>query len=179
MMSTLAVTAAILVGSVIVDSKARHTRADAQMIGPNYVVAVGEAPNALTRRIKRRGLILTGQSGRRLAKLLGVSWNFYLRRIDRVNLAPIWKPQFSQRELRATAEAIKPLLAGKLVVLLGRKVARAFGIPSDPAAPAALFRSGGRRMIGTAMQRAGRQPSCPKATRRNDGRHGGRQWTLS
>lgn len=93
----------------------------------NHIVAVGESPNATAVRLKRRGLILTGPTGRNLAELLGVTWTWYLRYIDRVNLSPVWKPELPRAELRRTAEALKPMLAGKLVLLLGYEVQRAFG----------------------------------------------------
>ena len=92
----------------------------------NHIVAVGEAPNKTAVRLKRRGLILTGATGRNLAKLLGVTWTWYLRYIDRVNLSPVWMPELPRAEMRRTAEALKPMLAGKLVLLLGYEVQRAF-----------------------------------------------------
>lgn len=94
----------------------------------NHIVAVGEAPNATAVRLKRRGLILTGPTGRNLAELLGVSWHWYLRYVDRVNLSPVWRPTLPRQELRRTAEALKPVLAGKLVLLLGYEVQRAFDL---------------------------------------------------
>ncbi len=67
-------------------------------------------------------------SGGRLARILGLSRGDYLRIFDRRNLCPTtWSVPVARRE----AEAIMRVL-GRDVVLLGSKVAQAFGLRYEP-----------------------------------------------
>jgi len=72
-----------------------------------------------------------GRSGDRLRKILGLTCGEYVRKFSRVNLcggAWAWK------EARAEASKIMTdrVLSGAPVILLGAKVAAAFGLPSTP-----------------------------------------------
>lgn len=67
-------------------------------------------------------------SGRRLSAMLGVGPDEYLRRIDRVNLHP------SERlpgDDRAAGANLLPILRGRRVVVLGRRVAEALDVTDD------------------------------------------------
>jgi hypothetical protein len=72
----------------------------------------------------REPLSLTGGSGRRLAELIGVSDDEYVDRFDRINLHPI---EGSDYDSLAGAN-LGPILRGRRVVVLGRRVANALGI---------------------------------------------------
>lgn len=91
------------------------------------VVLVGENPLRLD-LTGRPELSLTGSSGQNLARMAGVSWPAYLRRTERRNLfyVPVerWDPE------AAALEAELMDIAGRRVILLGRKVATAFGAPT-------------------------------------------------
>lgn len=67
-------------------------------------------------------------SGGRLARFLGLSHGQYLRLFDRRNLCP---SRWSMPEARAQAELIRAE-GREHVVLLGAKVAKAFGLPYLP-----------------------------------------------
>lgn len=80
---------------------------------------------------------LDADSGDRLARLIGaVDRSDLLRgdgphRVDAVNLVTRVEG-WSTPEARAAADNLRPLLAGRRVVLLGRLVAAAFGFPHAP-----------------------------------------------
>lgn len=65
-----------------------------------------------------------GCAGARLRELFGLSLTEYLRAFDRTNLG--WRNGSDAAELRAAAWALRPLLAGRSALLLGRRVLRAF-----------------------------------------------------
>lgn len=77
-------------------------------------------------------------SGGRFCKIAGLTASEYLVVFDRVNLC---RGEWSAREAESKAYEIKMLWRHTLVVLLGRKVCEAFGLPYEP------FRSIGRYLV--------------------------------
>ena len=75
-------------------------------------------------------------AGGRLADLAGLSPREYLRAFDRANLLQTFPGRTRRddswpiRDARIAAAAMKPLLAGRRVILVGRNVATAFGFPA-------------------------------------------------
>jgi len=80
---------------------------------------------------------LEGRNGKRLASLLGVSVEEYLSGTDRVNLLNEYPGRagngdaFPLDAARAAAREMLPRLKGRVVILLGRGVARAFGVRAN------------------------------------------------
>jgi uracil-DNA glycosylase len=98
---------------------------------PNLVV-IGQAPG------RSAGLPLEGAGMMRLCRWAGVEFDYYLRRTERLNLINRYPGRSSSGgdrfpERRAAAEARKLLrmLDGLTVILLGRNVQTAFGVPDD------------------------------------------------
>lgn len=97
---------------------------------PGRLVLVGQAPGSAV----QPSAPLEGRIGRMLSELIGVSFEEYLRGTERLNLithwmgkagkGDVWNPRAAERR----AEKLKPELAGRTVVLLGRNVAEAFGL---------------------------------------------------
>ncbi len=104
------------------------------------VLLIGEAPG-------KRGTpsepALGGRIGRRLASLMGCSVEEYERWTVRINLLPNWPGKASHgngsrwptKTARSHARVLvmNRWLDGRSVILLGRRVAAAFGIKSDRA----------------------------------------------
>lgn len=67
--------------------------------------------------------------GRLCRKVLGLEPRDYLRRFDRRNLCG---EKWGMREARAAAAAIAAVSAGRVIVLLGSKVASAFEVEFEP-----------------------------------------------
>lgn len=88
---------------------------------------VGEAPG----RERGEPLSCGGASGRRLAKLCGLSHADFESRFARCNLFDEPSPRWDAREARLRALAMEKKLRGS-VVLLGRRVAHAFGAGDQP-----------------------------------------------
>lgn len=92
------------------------------------LVIIGEAPAAKG----FPGDALTGTSGRRLCEIAGWDYDYYLKETTRTNLiqlpTKVWYPSMS----RNAADAMRPLLDGRNVILLGGKVAAAFRWSSQP-----------------------------------------------
>lgn len=89
------------------------------------VLLIGESPNASH---PDGGRPLMGAIGYRLADLAGLTLAEYTDRTERVNLferfpGAVWP----RHEARAAAEALAPRLSGRTTLLLGQKVAAAFG----------------------------------------------------
>ncbi len=86
------------------------------------MVLIGEAPG-------RTNLPdpLTGESGAsgRLRSMLGLTLQAW-RRIDRANLIPYYPERWPTDVARRQAVNLTPLLRSRDVVVLGRRVARAF-----------------------------------------------------
>ena len=78
------------------------------------------------------------RSGRRLVELLGVDNEAYLEQFDRVNLLQKFPgkwardDRFPMKEAKIAAAAIRPFLKHRMVIMLGRVVAEAFGVPPCP-----------------------------------------------
>ena len=71
-----------------------------------------------------------GCAGERLCrKVMGLDEEVYLARFDRVNLCP---RKWSREVAEAKAQEIQWERAGHVIVLLGAKVTRAFGLAFDP-----------------------------------------------
>ena len=81
---------------------------------------------------------LSGKAGRRLAALCGLDLDAYLARFQRVNLLPVFPgkagkgDRFPLPPAREAARALLPTLEGRRVVLLGGRVAAAFGLHRAP-----------------------------------------------
>ena len=77
---------------------------------------------------------LSGQSGRRLADLAGLTFEAFLERFERVNLLPVYPGRQGKGDAFPMAEArehahqilVSHFRGGRRVVLLGRNVAAAF-----------------------------------------------------
>lgn len=90
---------------------------------------VGQAPSQTSDPAEP----LSGRSGVRLAEFAGLTLPEFLARFERRNLVDEWpgkagkgdRPPGTEDSARA-AEALSPLLRGRLTVLLGDHVARAF-----------------------------------------------------
>ena len=90
------------------------------------VIVVGEAPG----RLVPGGSPLTGAIGFQICELAGIEYEYYLRRTLRVNVFD--EPVRKWDATRATTEAASILSLAEeaqRVVLLGRKVQRAFVVP--------------------------------------------------
>jgi len=103
------------------------------ILGVGFAVLIGQSlgPTAPT----RPELAMTGQAGARVAQLCGLSYpKEYVRFFDRANVLDYWPGPaiggegdcFPMEEARAEAAKMTPLLDGRLVVLCGRQVGRAF-----------------------------------------------------
>lgn len=82
-------------------------------------------------------------SGGRLASIMGLNRGTYLRTFQRINLLRDFpggrkhpggtrRDYWPRAEARQAAEMIAPLLHGRRVILVGRNVARAFGLERLP-----------------------------------------------
>ena len=101
---------------------------------PARLVLVGQAPGSAA----QPSAPLEGRIGRMLSELIGISFEEYLRGTERLNLithwmgkagkGDVWNPRAAERR----AEKLKPELAGRTAVLLGRNVAAAFGLKQLP-----------------------------------------------
>lgn len=106
----------------------------------NRVILVGEAPskNEVTETP------IAGRIGRRLAACAGLSFDEYMARFERVNLLHVrqdtkakgfeFNAAAAEREalrLRTTWGSFRIAYNPRVVILLGKRVARAFGVPQD------------------------------------------------
>lgn len=89
---------------------------------------MGEAPGGDVSIADRPGLALTGDSGKRLARLAGMSFSTYLRTYDRTNLFSDPQPDWHAKAAALSAELMLPQFTGRNVLLLGAKVADAFSV---------------------------------------------------
>lgn len=99
---------------------------------------IGQAPGPNTDpRMPLYPLPKTATGGR-LASFMGLTTHQYLRTFDRVNVLQDFPgkckrdDKFPLREARIAASAMRPLLAGREVILVGRNVATAFGFAEMP-----------------------------------------------
>lgn len=92
------------------------------------LIVIGEAPAGVGLEPQPA---LEGRAGRRLAKMMGVSYARFLNEVDRRNLfeAPADGLAWDYREAKLSAMRMSPeFRSGDSVVVLGQKVSRAFGL---------------------------------------------------
>jgi hypothetical protein len=90
--------------------------------------------------MRGRAMAITGPVGARIAGLAGHSEHELRGRVLRGNLVPYWpgpsltgKGDYFPRHIAApTVNAMLPHMRGRLTILLGRQVARAFGVGGAP-----------------------------------------------
>lgn len=76
-------------------------------------------------------------AGGRLCEFMGLSKGDYMARFDRINLLYAFPGKYKRDDkfplpkARIAADAIRPLLTGRTVVMVGRNVANAFGYPAS------------------------------------------------
>lgn len=98
---------------------------------------VGQAPGPNTDPLRPLAPLPRSSAGGRLAELAGLSPKEYLKLFDRTNLLHTfpgrWKrdDKWPVRDAEIAASAMKPLLGGRHVILVGRNVAVAFGYPAQ------------------------------------------------
>jgi hypothetical protein len=104
------------------------------------LVLIGEAPGPNTDPAFPLFPLPARSAGYYLCKLTGLSTAGYLRTFERHNLLQEHpghnangrgKDRWPVREARAAAGAMLPFLAGRRVILVGRRVAEAFGQPRE------------------------------------------------
>lgn len=106
--------------------------------GRRRIVMVGQEPNKATGELKGPGYALTGACGKRLASLCG--WEYaipgerfaYLRAFLRVNVLRLHSSRYpsdvrASRLASRTASLLKPFLADRATLLVGKFTACAFG----------------------------------------------------
>jgi uracil-DNA glycosylase len=77
-------------------------------------------------------LALTGASGRALCGYAGWGWLDYLKGTERVNLFMDPQPVWMRDEARESAVNLLWTIRGRRALLLGGKVAQAFGVAGSP-----------------------------------------------
>lgn len=104
------------------------------------ILLIGQAPGPNTDAAMPLYPSPTSSAGGRLAALSGLSRLQYLATFDRINLLNEFPGRTRKRDdtwpvrdARIAASAIRPLLFGRRVILVGRNVSDAFGL--DPAEP--------------------------------------------
>lgn len=110
-------------------------------------VLVGQAPGPNTDPDLPLYPLPRGSAGGRLADYMGLSLGQYLRTFERVNLLREYpgargvkhsrtvdhqQDRFPAQRARTAANALRPMLAGRHVLLMGRGVAKAFGLEEVP-----------------------------------------------
>lgn len=95
------------------------------------LILVGEAPSRES-IASRPSLALTGSSERNLCRIAGWGWLAYLKRTSRYNLFLDPQPRWDARAAQERASAMGAELEGRRVILLGQKVAAAFGLAGYP-----------------------------------------------
>ncbi len=97
---------------------------------------IGQAPGPNTNPDLPLFPVPSTSAGGRLAELTGLSRGEYVKRFERINLLPEFpgktkkEDKFPAAQARFAAQIMRPFLAGRTVVLVGRGVANAFGL--DP-----------------------------------------------
>jgi uracil-DNA glycosylase len=95
---------------------------------------IGAAPGPNTKREHPLLCIPKTSAGGRLQQLMGISRVEYLRRFDRINLiahypgATCRGDKFPMGQAKSNAEAMRPLLIGRKVILVGSGPRDAFGL---------------------------------------------------
>ncbi len=94
---------------------------------------IGQAPGPRTDPELPLFPVPNTSTGGRLKEIMGIRRYEYLRIFERINLLPTFPGQhkrddkFPIASARLAAAAMRSLLAGRVVILVGRNVARAFG----------------------------------------------------
>lgn len=103
----------------------------------NRPLLIGQAPGPNTDPDYPLFPVPTTSAGGRLQQIMGVDRVEYLKTFDFINVLRLFPGKYKRDDkfpmelARAAADAIRPLLAGRSVVLIGRNVANAFGLPPD------------------------------------------------
>jgi len=98
---------------------------------------IGQAPGPNTDPLNPLPPLPTQCAGGRLVELAGLTSQQYLEWFDRANLLQFFPgrnmcpDKFPKPMAQIAAEAMKPLLRGRQLILLGRNVAEAFGYPAQ------------------------------------------------
>lgn len=97
---------------------------------------IGQAPGPNTDPLRPLPPLPRTCAGGRLAELAGLTPKQYLQTFDRANLLQFFPgrsmcpDKFPKPAAEIAAGAMKPLLGGRRLILLGQKVADAFGYPA-------------------------------------------------
>lgn len=98
---------------------------------------IGQAPGPNTNPDLPLFPVPKTSAGGRLQVMTGLTRGQYLDHFERINLLPYFPgkvkrdDKFPMPPARLAATAIKPLLAGRTVILVGRNVAEAFEFPAE------------------------------------------------
>lgn len=96
------------------------------------LIIVGEAPGKIGISPTLPGLALTGNTGRHLADIAGWPFGLYLAQVDRRNLFYDVQPKWDVEKARAAARRLEASFSGDKVILMGTRVAEAFGAIDRP-----------------------------------------------
>lgn len=98
---------------------------------------IGQAPGPNTNPDLPLFPVPKTSAGGRLQQMTRLTRGEYLARFDRINLLPYFPgkqkrdDKFPMTPAKLAARVLKPLLAGRTVILVGRNVADAFEFPSE------------------------------------------------
>lgn len=98
---------------------------------------IGQAPGPNTDPDQPLAPLPRSSTGGRLAEFAGLTATQYLRLFERTNLLHAFPgrtkrdDKLPSREARIAANAMKPLMRGRSIILVGRNVAEAFGYPAQ------------------------------------------------
>lgn len=98
---------------------------------------IGQAPGPNTDPELPLFPVPSRSAGGRLQHLMGLTRGEYLKSFDRINLLPFFPgkhkrdDKFPMSPAKLSARAIRPLLANRMVILVGRNVANAFGLQAE------------------------------------------------
>ena len=105
------------------------------MMAVTQILLIGEAPGKQSTSPGFDGALM-GRIGKRLAGLMGTTLNVYRWNTTRCNLlkknGKPWLPKRARRAARRMENLGLYARKGRVVILLGRNVARAFGFGSAP-----------------------------------------------
>ena len=96
------------------------------------LVIVGEAPGKISIPPTLPGLALTGNTGANLAAIAGWPTGLYIAQTDRRNLFYTVQPQWDAEAARKSAQLLRDSFRHDLVILMGTRVAEAFGVSERP-----------------------------------------------
>lgn len=101
-------------------------------MGTPRLVLIGEAPGGGLTVSHPLELTLAGSTGRNLCAIAGWDWDTYLAVTDRRNLFDTPMPAWLSDVARSRALVLAPDIEGHRILLLGARVARAFGVAAEP-----------------------------------------------